>query len=706
MEKNVRLTFGIHNHQPVGNFDHVMVESFEKCYSPFLELLAKHPAIKASLHHSGCLIEWIEKERPAYIDRLAAMVDAGQVEILGGGYYEPILSAVPHDDALEQLDLMAQWAQNRFGAKIRGIWLTERIWEPSLPVLLNQAGVEFTIADETHFRFAGVPKEKIAGYFVTERHGFTTAVFPIDRVLRYKIPFDTPEKIAMYLRTMVGRFPAPVATYADDGEKFGVWPETHEWVYKKKWLEKFFTAIEAADDIDTTHFADVLDNDRPGGRMYLPTASYHEMTEWALPVDAGIELANITERAKRDGSWDRVAPFIRGGFWDNFLAKYSEANRLHKRMIRVSKKTHAALAKADNATTREARTRLLRGQCNCAYWHGLFGGLYLNYLRDGVNHELFRAEQLADEVLGLPTLEIVDHDADGNDEVVIDTPHISLVLDPAYGGSVYELVDRRTAHSLTDVLTRRREIYHDRLTAAPQASQQPRSIHDIVRVKEEGLASHLKYDWYQRQSALDHFLAPWTDAEAFATSRYGELGDFVNQPFELDRAEKVEDAFVVEMSRHGGLYPNGGKHNITVHKRVTVKLDEPVLVFETSVKNHGEAEEFFLARQWNLTLLAADAPDRWLEVGGKRYPMNAQGSLDNVVSFSINDAWKNLRAQFERAVPGTLWHFPIDTVSQSEGGFERTYQGTALTMVDRFELAAQATKTFVVKITLGPVDDD
>ncbi len=437
--------------------------------------------------------------------------------------------------------------------------------------------------------------------------------------------------------------------------------------------------------------------------MYLPTASYHEMTEWALPVDAGIELTNLTKAAKLDGSWERIAPFVRGGFWDNFLAKYPEANRLHKRMIRVSRKTKQALAKSNKKAAKDARTHLLRSQCNCAYWHGLFGGLYLNYLRDGVAREMYRAEKLADEILGLPNIEVIDHDADGNDEVVIDTEHLSLVLKPSYGGSIYELVDRRTNHHLTDVLARRREIYHDKVTAPPDDQSDPKSIHDIVRVKEEGLADLLFYDWYNRYNALDHFLAPWSNVDTFATSRYGELGDFVNQPFTIDSAKKQKNRFVVEISRVGGLYTNGEVHQLTVRKRFVIPIDKPELTVETHIENGGDALDVFLVRQWNITLLAGESPDRWLAVGDQALEMNARGELDDVTAFSLNDAWQNLGVDFEISEPTSLWHYPVETVSQSEGGFERTYQGTALALASRFHLEKGATKKFAVQLRFGTV---
>jgi len=701
-KNKVRLALGTHNHQPVGNFAGVMAEAYERCYAPFLELLDAHPAIRMAIHHSGCLLEWIEAHQPEYIEKLGKLVERNQLEILGGGFYEPILTAIPHDDALEQLTRMNEWARRRLGAEIRGIWLTERIWEPSLPVLLREAGIEYTIVDESHFRFAGIPKEKMVGYYSTERWGNTTAMFPIDKVLRYKIPFDSAENNLAYIREIGKRMKNPVVTYADDGEKFGIWPETYEWVYEKQWLEKFFVKLEQADDIDIVLYREVLDADPPTGRLYLPTASYHEMTEWSLPVEAGVELMRIREQATRDGHWDHLAPFVRGGFWDNFLAKYPEANRMHKRMLRISQKLQRALAEhPDDERLKEAQTSLLRGQCNCAYWHGLFGGLYLNYLRDGVFNELYAAEEKIDAVLGLPVLEVIDHDADGNDDVVIDTEYLHLVVKPSYGGSVYELVDRRSRHHLTDVLARRREIYHSKLSVHQESNGEAKNPHEVVRVKEKGLAELLFYDWFDRYGNLDHFLAPWTDAAGFATVRYGELGDFVNQPYQLVRAERVGDRFEIEMTREGGIYPGGVRHPLRVTKTVSAAVDQPRIDLVTTVTNLGAEIDLWLARQWNFTLLTGMAEDRWIEVGDEKRTMGVSGIAESIEMIALNDAWKKLRVEMRVDEPTELWHFPVETVSQSEGGFERTYQGTAFAFCNRFRVGTGESKALQLTLTLG-----
>ncbi|UCD58868.1 MAG: 4-alpha-glucanotransferase, partial [Candidatus Hydrogenedentota bacterium] len=141
MTGHINLMFGIHSHQPVGNFDGVFRQSYETCYRPFLETLACHPAVRIALHYSGPLLEWIEENEPAHIDMIASLGERGQVEMLSGGFYEPILPIIPRDDALGQIQMMNDYIRRRFGQKARGLWLTERVWEPHMPTIIADAGL-------------------------------------------------------------------------------------------------------------------------------------------------------------------------------------------------------------------------------------------------------------------------------------------------------------------------------------------------------------------------------------------------------------------------------------------------------------------------------------------------------------------------------------------------------------------------------------
>src|SRR5688572_21645936 len=99
----VRFVFGLHNHQPVGNFDGVFEQAYRDGYLPFIELIDQYPEIPVTLHTSGCLMEWLVERKPEYIDRIRRLVAGGRMELLGGAFYEPILSMIPRRDRVGQI---------------------------------------------------------------------------------------------------------------------------------------------------------------------------------------------------------------------------------------------------------------------------------------------------------------------------------------------------------------------------------------------------------------------------------------------------------------------------------------------------------------------------------------------------------------------------------------------------------------------------
>ncbi|MFN0149268.1 MAG: alpha-amylase/4-alpha-glucanotransferase domain-containing protein [bacterium] len=471
------LLLGIHCHQPEGNFGSVLEQCYQDAYLPFIALLEEFPRVRLTLHYTGTLYEFFEAKHPEFLARVAALVARGQVEILGGAWYEPIVSVIPERDAVGQIERMTSEVERLFGTRPVGAWLAERVWEPSLPSLLSRAGARYTVLDETHFRYAGLEGDAVLGHYITEKRGDATLVVPIDKGLRYLIPFREVSELLDYLRAIRERTGGGIAvTYADDGEKFGVWPGTREWVFEKGWLREFFRAISQADWIESLPIGEYVGRAEPRGRVYLPAASYDEMTEWALPVDVELAFEEILAEKKAWPGGDRLNPFLRGGFWDNFFAKYPEANQLHKRMLRASDAVARAAAKSRGASTRlaQARERLYRSQVNCPYWHGVFGGLYLNYLRANAYSNMIAAETVAEEIArGKPrwiARETIDFDRDGHPEIVLSSDSALVVVAPRRGGTILEWDSRDPAVNLTDVLARRREAYHRKVIAAAEAT--------------------------------------------------------------------------------------------------------------------------------------------------------------------------------------------------------------------------------------------
>ena len=117
MTDRIALALAIHNHQPVGNFGWVIAFNHERAYQPLLEALERHPGVRLALHYSGPLLEWLRAERPEFLTRLAELVARDQVEIMGGGYYEPVLASLPEADRVGQLTRMSDELTRLFGRR-------------------------------------------------------------------------------------------------------------------------------------------------------------------------------------------------------------------------------------------------------------------------------------------------------------------------------------------------------------------------------------------------------------------------------------------------------------------------------------------------------------------------------------------------------------------------------------------------------------
>jgi len=685
--KPVTLLLGIHNHQPVGNFDHVFRLAYDRCYRPFLDVLEAHPSMRMALHYTGPLLDWFEKEEPAFLDRLVKLVASRQVEMLGGGYYEPILAVLPDRDALGQVNLLSQRLRKRLRAEPKGFWLAERVWDGGLPKKVAQTGLRYTIVDDSHFMHAGWDADALSGYYLSEREGHTLGLFPISKDLRYLIPFRLPEELIGFLQKLRQRG-GGVVTYADDGEKFGLWPGTHKWVFEERYLDRLFTALEEnADWLELMTFSDHLEAHPPAGRVYLPSASYDEMMEWALPTEASKALHDRREELEKEGRLPAFRSFLRGGFWDGFLLKYPESNHLHKRMLDVSQR--AADAAQAGAVPFEVTNLVWRAQGNDVYWHGLFGGLYLSNLRHETYRNLITAEnRLEAAAHGREWIHtrVLDLNKDGVDEVVISTKTLGLVLAPAYGGGLLELDYRPCAFNLSNVLGRREEAYHRDLTKTQaeqdQAGGPPKSIHDQVKVKEAGLERVLVYDRHRRLSFLDRFLAPDSSLEDFDRIDDAERGTCVEGKYEMAAKQpaKRAGALLLPMTFQGEAELEGRTFPIALKKEYRVMEKEAVIAAAYRLENVGKAScRLRFGVELNLTLLAGDDPQRYYEWAGSGRPrMRERGCVAAIDKFSLVDAWHGFRVTLCLDRAGDVWYIPIETVSQSEEGFERIYQGSAL----------------------------
>jgi len=681
--KSINMVFAVHNHQPIGNFENVIEGAYQDSYKPFLEILKQHPEIKFTQHWTGTLLEWLHARHPEFIGEMKELVHRGQLELLTGAYYEAILAIIPDKDRVGQIKKLTDTIQRLFDYTPRGMWLAERVWEQQLVASLVKAGVEIVIVDDTHFRHAGLDDEQLVGYYMTEDQGAILKVMPIDKTLRYTIPFREVAETKHYLQIMASEHGDRVVIHGDDGEKFGVWPKTHEAVYEKGWLESFGRFLEENRSwIRTLHLSTVADTFQPLGRIYLPTASYSEMMKWVLPPTAFLQLESFEKQLKSAGLFEENGKFVRGGYWRNFLSKYPEANHMQKKMLRVS--TRARTLSRRCKVGEEIFDHVWAGQCNDPYWHGVFGGLYLPNLRFPVYHHLLKAERELDRIEGQRGIrvETTDFDCDGAPEILVESDILNLYFKPSTGGSLVELDYKPRALNLLDIISRREEGYHRRLKAAGSSHAPKDDGKEELTVKEEGLEKHLHFDWYRHASLIDHFFGDDTGLQSFSQSKYLEVGDFVNQPY-TSAVHKTGDEVAITLTRDGAIWKGGTPHHITVHKKVTYRTGSSSYLVTYEITNHESAPiDIWFGVEFNVGLMAGNAHDRYYDIEGRPLSDKRLGSTGEelrVTTFKLVDEWLGLETCFRLSSEATLWRSPIETVSLSEAGLERLYQSSMIT---------------------------
>lgn len=734
MDQSLRFVLALHNHQPIGNFDGVFEAAYQDSYLPFLDVFEQYPSLKIVLHTSGSLMEWLEAHHPEYVDRLANLVSESRIEVLGGAYYEAILPMIPPRDRVGQIRLYTQWLEQRLGADVRGMWMPERVWEQSLTTDLATAGIRYSVLDDFHFRNAGLTPDRLHGYYLTEDNGLLVSIFPGSERLRYLIPFADPQETINYLGEVNANHPGAVVVFGDDGEKFGTWPETKKHVYDDGWLHRFFDALVQNESwIKTTTFAEAIENVPPAGKVYLPDSSYREMTEWVLPVEQLQRYENVRHDMEHDSRWQVLSQFVRGGFWRNFKVKYPEADEMYTRMMMVSERLRdaylehtghgaeesaeangagngtasangAQTAKADESTLQQlkyAKAELYRAQCNCSYWHGAFGGIYLPHLRNAVFNHLIAAENIFNELQGRTNkwleAKVGDFNLDARQEVLLTNEHLACLFAPVRGGQMYELDVRSICVNLLATLARRPEAYHAKVLAGAQAGgENCASIHDRVVFKQEGLNERVQYDKYPRKSLIDHFYDNDASLAGVARCESPERGDFAAGVYET-RLRRSPERIQVVLSRHG----NAWGHPIRITKNITMLAGSPTLDIVYELEDLPR-EPLHFGVEFNFAALPSGADDRFFRTakGERLGHLGSQLDLHESQHIGLVDEYLGIDVGLSFSRPTGLWTFPIETVSQSEGGFELVHQSVVVQPHWLIEADAAGRWSAAIQLTL------
>ncbi|HEY1603685.1 MAG TPA: alpha-amylase/4-alpha-glucanotransferase domain-containing protein [Pirellulales bacterium] len=665
MNDRLRLVLALHQHQPVGNLDQVTEGVYRDCYLPLVETLADYPTLPVNLHTSGSLLDWLAGRHPEYTHRLRELAAAGRIEIMGGAYHDPLLPMLSQADRRGQINSFSRRLGQLFGQVPRGMWMPERIWDPALAADLAACDIEHTVLDDFHFHAAGLADDQLRGYYLTESEGGLIALFAGEERLRYLIPFAEPEETIAYLRDEARRHPGGVLVYADDAEKFGAWPGMRERMQNSRWLRRFLDALAANSDwLQVTTLGECIDHVPPLGKVYVPEGSYREMGPWSTLAKNVQHSPAESTSISPDTSDISAIPLA--GTWRNFRVRYPEIDEMYCRMLQVSKRAQAAVAEdADDShpLIEQARQALYRAQCGCAYWHGIFGGVYSPHLRQAVYRNLLAAESLLDIVAGRtePWLSatIDDFNLDVHKELSLTSGKLGLFLAPDRGGQLYELDVRDVGANLLASLTRRPEPYHRQTATLASAAEN----------------AHLIYDSYARKSLLDHFFDVRCTLDQVAACAATEQGDFLAGRYRA-RLRRIQGGVCAQLARTGRAFGQP----VTVTKQLTLWADRSVVDIHYELTGLPPGRPCRFAVEFNFAGLPPACPDRYFVDSQGRVLADLGHRLDlsGVGSLRLVDRWLGVDIGLSASEVGGIWAFPIQSVSRSQRGLETIQQSVAV----------------------------
>ena len=607
------------------------------------------------------------------LDLTKSLIRRGQIEIISGGFFEPIMSAIPEEDRKSQINLNKDILRDIFDVKAKGIWLAERVWTPELLETLNAAELEYVVLDDTHvLKSERGEKNNAFAPCETESYGKKIKIIPASTKLRYMIPYNSPEKVISYFEEVSKNNNGDVCLFfADDGEKFGAWNNTYNFVHKRGWLKKFLNSISKNRDWISTHTLEEIINTHQAKDIgEIPDCSYSEMMNWS------------------------------SGNFENFVLKYPEIKRMNHRMLGLSKRISDREKNnlCGSSVISEAKEFSLKSQTNCAYWHGAFGGGYLPHLREGVYSNIMKAESLLEKE-DLDEKNYVKArfcDIGDEKETSVTNKYLNVFTDPDNGAVVTEIDFKKQGTNITNTFSRIEEKYHNKLSKGyGKTIRRARldalkgkhvNIHDILGVKEKGLNKILCYDKHRKSNFQTHIVfdkkKTIKDIEKGCSSDF----DILTGKYDYDIAS--DNGFVTQSFKKKHKFICDEKEeNICIKKEIVVGKSSAIMFSHTISGIFTNNMQFSSFLEFNFLIWDKKVVSR------PRLTRNDKFSLQDMYSGVILDVFMDKEVD--------IFLKPIYTVNETDTGMGKTYQGISVILGEKVVFVKNRKEKHNLKVSLA-----
>jgi 4-alpha-glucanotransferase len=732
LRSTAHLVCTLHFHQPIGVGPQALDRAFDDYYDVLLDVVEEDPNLRVNLHFTGTILEHAVAHHPAFLDRLRALWKDDRIELLGGAFHDPALPSIPERDALGQLQYTSNFYEQNFGRRPEGAWLCLRSWDSALIRMMGGAGVRYTLLDDAQFVVAGMHPDSLKGHYTTERAGHTMNVFPIDHDLVRAVQdggkadmLSTLESLSERARDIEG-----VEVFAGDGQAL---METGR-------LGDFLSLLRSEYLwVKTYPLGTALRLFRSRGRVYLPTSADPQLGDWCRPADTVKRRRNFMAQMEAMGVKEEAQQFAGGVVFDNFLVKYPEVNRLHKRMLRASRRvdqlrtvlrTRQQSGRAGagdqkaRAVLQKACSALWRSQNHSAYWHGgdHNEGIYNPIIRQRAQRELLQAEAAIDKILtdrkgNVWRASRADFDADGDEDVQVITPQFISILNAADGGTVQELDLRPHSLPLLSSFSPVEEPYHEALAGNEVMlvdDDEADTLPTLPRVAPQASPAlkRLVLETSPRGFCQDHFLAPETTLEAFSRRQFRELGDFAVGAFEVDKVESPEgdgQPGTVILGRSGVVRDLDRTSLLRVEKSYRFGVERPRLQMTHTITNRSrDSVSLWHGLEWTFGVPSARPEKVKVRAvcGDKEVTAcltDAPVDLGEATWLEWIDEGAGLAVVIELEEARTFWWTPVITVHRKRGGWKEVVQGSTLMAHGLVDIWGQESRALGLHIDFLPL---
>ncbi|MDR1909222.1 MAG: DUF1925 domain-containing protein [Spirochaetaceae bacterium] len=405
MEKSLNVFVGSDNHIPYSAEDSEFEYMYHQRLKPFILALNNYPRIKAALHYSGVLLHWIEKAHPEFFMLIGDLISRKQVELIGGGFYEPMMPLISQQDRIGQIEMLTTYIRKQFGKRPLGCWLPASAWDQSLVGALSACGMGYTFLRENQFRAAGLSGEDLYAPCITEDQGKLLMVFPVLKGLTLEGLKDSV--VSLLQKTAAGTPPGgerllvlcPDCFFQDASRTSG-----------EAEINRFFEELSRCGDfLDFTIPSKIYKNKRCRKKAYFSASAAFEAP------DSGNEPPPLPKR---------------------FLVRYSEANGIYSKMVYTGLLINQL--RGDKARKQSAQEELWKGQGYDGFCRSPSGGIFRGGVRNAAYRALIEAEKITrSKGAFIPSLMTFDFDLDGEDEYLFQAEYISCYI-KTLGASVFE----------------------------------------------------------------------------------------------------------------------------------------------------------------------------------------------------------------------------------------------------------------------------